>query len=256
MSIMATWAKQMDKVALVTGSGAKRVGNAVALQLARAGYHIAVHYRSSKAEAEATVKELQKLGVRAEAFAADISVETEVKQMVQQVHNSFGSVDVLVNCAAVWQNKKLENVTADDVRKHFDTNALGTFLLCQHVGLLMTKQATGGVIVNIGDWAEVRPYLDYAAYFPSKGAVSAITRTMAVELAHRNPKVRVNAILPGPVMLPADLPEAERQEAIDGTLLKREGSPEHVAAAVLALVQNEFITGVLLPVDGGRTLAG
>ena len=246
----------MNKVALVTGSGAKRVGNAVALHLAKAGYDIAVHYRSSKAEALATVGELQQLGVRAEAFTADITNENEVKQLVDQVHRTFGFVDVLVNCAAIWQSKKLEDVTAGDVRMHFDTNALGTFLLCQHVGLLMTKQVAGGVIVNIGDWAEVRPYLHYAAYFPSKGAVTAMTRTFAVELAHRNPKVRVNAVLPGPVMLPPDLPEAERREAIDGTLLKREGSPDHVAAAVLALVQNDFITGVCLPVDGGRTLAG
>ena len=246
----------MNKVALVTGSGAKRVGNAVAMHLAKAGYDIAIHYRSSKDEASATVAEIQQLGVRAEAFAADITEEVAVKQLVIQVHKSFGSVDVLVNCAAIWQNKRLEDVTAADVRLHFDTNALGTFLMCQHVGLLMTKQTTGGVIVNIGDWAEVRPYLDYAAYFPSKCAVTAMTRSFAVELAHRNPKVRVNAILPGPVMLPADLPEAERREAIEGTLLKREGSPDHVAAAVLALVQNEFITGVCLPVDGGRTLAG
>ena len=118
----------------------------------------------------------------------------------------------------------------------------------------MVAQASGGVIVNIGDWAEVRPYLGYAAYFPSKGAVTAMTRNFAVELGTRNPNVRVNAILPGPVMLPPDLPADERKQAIDATLVKREGSPKNVAQAVLALVENDFITGVCLPVDGGRTV--
>jgi pteridine reductase len=161
---------------------------------------------------------------------------------------------VLVNCAAAWKSKKLEDITATDVRMHFDTNALGTFLCCQQAGLAMVKQADGGVIVNIGDWAEVRPYPGYAAYFPSKGAVTAITRSMAVELALRNPAVRVNAILPGPVMLPPDLPDAEKQQAINATLVKREGSPENIAQAVLSFLDNDFIVGVCLPVDGGRTI--
>jgi pteridine reductase len=100
----------------------------------------------------------------------------------------------------------------------------------------------------------VRPYLGYAAYFPSKGAVTAITRCLAVELAHRNPAVRVNAILPGPVMLPPDLTDEERRGAIRGTLVKREGSPNNIAQAVLSFLDNDFVTGVCLPVDGGRTV--
>jgi len=108
--------------------------------------------------------------------------------------------------------------------------------------------------VNIGDWAIARPYLGYAAYFPSKGAIPALTRSLAVELAHRNPRVRVNAILPGPAMLPESLPEAERQEAINATLVKQAGTPEHIAHAVHFLLENDFVTGVCLPVDGGRTV--
>jgi pteridine reductase len=122
------------------------------------------------------------------------------------------------------------------------------------VGLAMVRQPDGGSIINFGDWATVRPYMNYAAYFPSKGAIPALTRSLAVELATRNPRVRVNCILPGPVMLPHDLPAAERQQAIAGTLLKREGSPEHIAKAVLHLIDNDFLTGVCLPVDGGRTI--
>ena len=144
--------------------------------------------------------------------------------------------------------------TAADVRFHFDANALGTFLMCQKVGLRMVAQETGGVIVNVGDWAEVRPYTGYAAYFPSKGAVTAITRSLAVELGTRNPNVRVNCVLPGPVMLPPDLTDEEKRQAINATLVKREGSPQNIAQAVLSFIDNDFVTGACLPVDGGRTI--
>ena len=123
-----------------------------------------------------------------------------------------------------------------------------------NAGLAMVHQPEGGCIVTLGDWAEARPYLNYAAYFPSKGAVTALTRCLAVELASRNPRVRVNCILPGPVMLPPDLPEAERRQAVNATLVKREGSPRNVAQAVLFFVDNDFVTGACLPVDGGRTV--
>jgi len=242
------------RVALVTGSGKKRVGSAVADALARKGYAIAVHYRTSAQAAESTVAMLQSHGVEVATFPADLADEVAVKKMVRDVLNQFGRIDVLVNCAAIWKSKPLELVTAADVRLHFDTNALGTFLCCQHAGLAMADQPEGGVIVNIGDWAEVRPYTGYAAYFPSKGAVTAITRCLAVELGTRNPNVRVNAVLPGPVLLPPDMPEKEKLHAINATLVKREGSPANVAQAVLAFVENDFVTGVCLPVDGGRTV--
>lgn len=242
------------KVALVTGSGKRRVGSVVAEALARHGYAVAVHFRTSETEAEETATQLRTHGVEVATFQADLTDEVAVRRLVAEVVARFGRVDVLVNCAAIWKSKPLEDVTADDVKAHFNANALGTFLMCQHVGLQMVSQPDGGVVINIGDWAEVRPYLKYAAYFPSKGAVTAITKTLAVELGTRNPKVRVNQISPGPVMLPPDLPEAEKRHAINATLVKREGSPEHVAAAVLSLVGNDFMTGVVLPVDGGRSV--
>src|SRR5262249_32837429 len=158
---------------------------------------LAIHYRTSAAEAAETVASFQSRGVEVVAFQADLTDEAAVRSMVQSVVKRFGRIDVLVNCAAIWKRKKLEDITAADVRIHFETNALSTFLCCQRVGLQMAMQAEGGVIVNFGDWAEARPYLDYAAYFPSKGAVSIMTRSLAVELASRNPKVRVNCILPG-----------------------------------------------------------
>jgi pteridine reductase len=244
------------RVALVTGAGKRRVGNVIARSLAARGYSIALTYLRSTQEAQETVIGLKEQGVVAEAYQADVSVEADVDRVVGQTLEGFGRIDVLVTSAAIWETKPLEQVTAEDVRRHFEVNALGTFLCCQRAGLVMVEQPQGGAIVTIGDWAVARPYRNYAAYFSSKGAIPAITRAMAVELASRNPAVRVNCVLPGPVMLPPALSAEDREQAIAGTLVRREGRPEHVAHAVLFLVENDFVTGVCLPVDGGRTIAG
>ncbi|MFL5342484.1 MAG: SDR family NAD(P)-dependent oxidoreductase [Gemmataceae bacterium] len=242
------------RVALVTGSGAKRVGWRVADALVGRGFALAVHYHHSAAEAADNVAGFRARGVPAEAFCADLVDESAVQMMMDGVLQRFGRLDVLVNCAAIWQRKPLEDVTAADVRAHFEANVLGTFLCSQRAGLVMVNQPEGGLIVTVGDWAEARPYRNYAAYFASKGALGALTRCLANEFAFRNPKVRVNCLLPGPVMLPPDLSDEERRHSIGGTLVKHEGSPANVAQAVLALLDNEFITGVCLPVDGGRTI--
>jgi pteridine reductase len=242
------------KTALVTGSGARRVGNAVARALALRGYSIAVHYNHSADEAKKTVDQLRSLGVDAEAFAADVSRETSIDQLVSAILDRFGRIDVLVTCASTFEPKPLEAVTAEDVRWNFEVNTLGTFLCCQKVGLAMCEQPEGGAIVTVGDWATERPYRDYIAYLVSKGAIPTLTRALAVELAARNPAVRVNCILPGPVMMPPELTSEERATAIARTLVGHEGSPENVAHAVVFLVENEFVTGACLPVDGGRTI--
>lgn len=245
-----------ERVALVTGSGSRRVGSAIARALGERGYTLVLHYRNSRNEAEEQVEEFAARGVKAVTVRADLSDETEVKRMFEFVKEKFGRLDVLVNAAAIWKKKSLEETTGGDVREHFEANTLGTFLCCQRGGLMMVEQEEGGAIVNIGDWAEVRPYVDYAAYFPSKGGVTTLTRSMAVELGTRNPQVRVNCVMPGPVMLPESIGAAEREEIIAQTLVKREGKPEHVAQAVCFLVENDFVTGVCLPVDGGRTVYG
>jgi pteridine reductase len=242
------------KVALVTGSGKRRVGAHVADALARRGYSLVIHYHTSEADAHETVTRYQAQGNPAIAVGADLGSETDVKAMVDTTLSRFGRIDVLVNCAATYSSKRLEDVTAVDVRYFLEVNTLGTFLCCQHVGLAMTKQQEGGCIITFGDWATARPYLNYAAYLTSKGAIPALTRSFAVELGTRNANVRVNCIEPGPVLFPPDMPAAEKQQAIENTLLKREGTPEHIAQAVLFLIDNDFVTGVCLPVDGGRTV--
>jgi pteridine reductase len=242
------------QVALVTG-GARRIGAVIARTLAAAGYNLVIHANRSITEAEALAAELTSAGRPSMALEADIRDEAAVRQAVEAIRRTEGRIDALVNCAAIWEAKRLEDTTADDVHENFAVNTLGTFLFCQHVGRLMVDQPAGGAIVNIGDWAIARPYVDHAAYFAAKGSIPTLTRTFAVELAARNPNIRVNCVLPGPVMLPADLAPADRAEAIAGTLLKREGTPQNVADAVLFLLTNNFVTGVCLPVDGGRSIA-
>jgi pteridine reductase len=244
------------RVALVTGAGKHRVGNVVASMLASRGYCIALHYHRSAVEAQTTIDAFRAQGVDAHAFQANVADETEVDRLFQGVTARFGRLDVLVTAAAVYEPALLEETTASAVRRQFEVNTLGTFLCCQKAGLLMVRQLEGGAIVTLGDWAIARPYPDYSAYFPSKGAIPALTRALAVELAIRNPSVRVNCILPGPVMFPEGLSAQERARAVAGTLLRREGRPEHIGHAVLFLVENDFVTGVCLPVDGGRTIAG
>jgi len=241
-------------VALITGSAKRRLGWHVADALGSRGYAVVVHYNTSAAEADAAVAEFAGRGIRAIALSANLSDERQVRTLINRTIESLGSLDCLVNCAAAWRSKPLEEVTAADVRGYFDANTLGTFLCCQHAGLAMVKQANGGSIINFGDWAIARPYLNYAAYFPSKGAIPALTRMFAVELGTRNPQVRVNCVLPGPVLLPPDLPANEREQAINATLVKREGRPENVVQAVLHFIDNDFVTGACLPVDGGRTI--
>lgn len=239
--------------AVVTG-GARRVGAAVVDLLAERGYRVAIHANTSMDAARERAEAICADGGEAEAFAADVSDEAAVGAMVEGVIERFGQVDAVVNCAAIWEQISLEETTAEDVRRHFEVNALGTFLCGQLFGLAMVGQESGGAIVNVGDWAIRRPYREYAAYFPSKGAIPAMTRSLAVELGTRNRRVRVNAVLPGPVMLPESMPEAERQQVINQTLVRREGSPLDVARAVLFFLENDFVTGECLAVDGGRSI--
>ena len=158
---------------------------------------------------------------------------------------------------AHWMTRALEQameaITADDLWRNFNINTLGTFLCARRAGLAMCDQDEGGVIVTIGDWAIQRPYLDHAAYFMSKGSIPTLTRTLAVELGHRNPAVRVNCIHPGPVMFPSGSLHDEQQAMVQSTLTKSANCPDSVAQTVNYFIQNKFVTGVSLPVDGGRT---
>jgi pteridine reductase len=242
------------RVALITGSGRRRVGQVVARALAVRGFAIGLHYHTSAESAQAGARDIEALGVPVAVLRADVANEADVDRMFESLLARFGRLDVLVTTASIWQTTPLEQVTAADLRRNFETNTLGTFLCARRAGLIMAEQDTGGAIVTIGDWAIQRPYLDHSAYFISKGALPTLTRVLAVELAQRNPRVRVNCIHPGPVLFPPDASAEERREMIASTLVQTADCPESVASAVQFLIDNPFVTGICLPVDGGRTI--
>lgn len=241
-------------VAVITGSAAARVGRCIAEHLKSQGFQTVLHAHHQDSEHPAGGAKGKDPVEGDLMLGGAVQDEATVAHWCEQVVERYQRVDVLINSAAIWDPLPLEKTTAEEFRKYFDVNALGTALCCKHFGLRMTQNESGGAIVNIGDWAIRRPYRDFAAYFPSKGAVETITHSMAIELAARNPKIRVNAILPGPVMLDDSIDESRRQRIISAALLRREGTPEDVAQAALFLVTSPFITGVCLPVDGGRSI--
>lgn len=243
-----------EPVALVTGSGSPRVGRVIVERLIERGYSIGLHARELSDEVNRYVTELENRGVRHQLLLGDLNDVEVCSGMVADVVDTFGRLDVLVNSAAIWHPTVLEEIKPAELRRYFDVNAVATFLTARAAGLQMVRQETGGAIVNISDWALARPYLHHAAYFPSKGAVEAITKSLAVELGYRNPKVRVNSIAPGPVMMQDDVDDNRIAALAQSTLVRRVGTPEHVAHAVQFLIENEFVTGICLPVDGGRSI--
>ena len=235
------------KVALVTG-GAHRVGRAILLALARAGADVVLHYHHSQKQAEATQAELQALGRRVLLVRADLCRVEEIGVMFAEVRRAFPVLHVLVNSAAIMEAQPVDAVAPADWDRTLDLNLRAPFFCAQQAARLMTQ---GGVIVNIGDVAGMRPWARYPVHSVSKAGVAMLTQVLARALA---PRVRVNAVAPGPVARPSDL-GLERWQTIAQRLpLKRAGSPEDVAQAVLYLVQAEFVTGTILAVDGGAHL--
>ncbi len=241
-------------VALITGSGVARVGRRIAEHFRDRGFRIVLHAHHSVEVAEKLVAEWNRDGIVAMLVTGDVSDEVIVSRWRTEIESHFERIDVLVNSAAIWEPIALEKTTAADFEHFFRVNALGIALTNQQFGLMMTGQSTGGAIINIGDWAIERPYRDFAAYFSSKSSVVGITQSMAVELATRNPNVRVNAILPGPVLLSDEISQQRRERIIKECLLQREGTPDDVASAAVFLATSPFVTGVCLPVDGGRSI--
>jgi pteridine reductase len=238
------------KVALVTGAG-RRVGQAIAFALAERGAALAIHYRSSRAGAEEAAAHIIEQGGRAQIFGAELENVGEIQRMVDSVIEAFGRVDVLVNSASVFYRKPLEELTERDWDLNLNTNLKAPFFLSKFAGLAMRRQGAGK-IVNIGDWAGIRPYNNYLPYTVSKTGLIGLTRALAKALA---PEVQVNCVALGPVMPPDDYDQQEIERLRMATLTRTLGSPEDVARAVLFLCEGtDFATGSTLMLDGGRLL--
>lgn len=239
-------------VALVTGAG-KRVGKAIAVELAKNGCNIALHYNTSREDALKTKKELEEnLGANVFPVRANLAKPKEISAMVKKVHQHFKRIDILVNSASIFNRTPFEKLNERDFDEHISVNLKAPYLLCKLCGKIMLKQKSGHII-NISDWAGFRPYKNYLPYCVSKAGIIALTHALAKELA---PHVQVNSVAPGPVLLPENFTEAEKRSIIEKTPLKRIGKPEDVAKAVLFLVRDaSFTTGAVIPVDGGRLIA-
>ncbi len=183
-----------------------------------------------------------------------IEHEDVVAQWRDKIFEVHGGCNVLVQSAARWDPQPLEETSERDFARAMSVNAIGPALGCKIFGLAMTQQEAGGAIVNIGDWAVRRPYRDFSAYMASKGAIRTITESMAVELALRNPRMRVSCILPGPVMIDKRVSRERRERIRRECLLQRDGCADDVAQAAMFLATSPFVTGVSLPVDGGRSI--
>ncbi|OGR56747.1 MAG: hypothetical protein A3I11_03565 [Elusimicrobia bacterium RIFCSPLOWO2_02_FULL_39_32] len=237
-----------NRVALVTGS-AKRVGKTIALALAKRGANLIIHYKNSKKEAEKTVLEIKKIGRKACALKADLASSQDCLQMVKEALAIFGRIDILVNSASVYEEARFGEIREELWDQHLNTNLKAPFFLSQAVSKGMLKNKSGKII-NIIDSDIHKPYKHYLPYLVSKSGMAGLTYCLAKELA---PYVQVNGISPGPVLLQKDWGPKIKAAILKVTPLKKIGSPEDIANAVLFCIEGtDFMTGAIIPIDGGQ----
>lgn len=242
------------KVALVTGS-ARRVGRAIALELAGQGANILVHYhRSDASQARDTLQEIKSLGVGAFAVRADLSQADGVEQLFREFQTRFDRLDIVVNNAAVFQQRAFLDVTLEDWDLTMRLNLRAPFLITQRAARIMQKNPIpGGTIINICDAGVDGPWGKYPHHGISKSGLWMLTQVSALSLA---PAIRVNAVVPGPVMKTdrQDLTDDAWAKVAERIPLKRTGSASDVARAVAYLCREDYISGALLHLNGGEHL--
>ncbi|NMB87390.1 MAG: SDR family oxidoreductase [Chloroflexi bacterium] len=238
-----------DSVVLITGA-AMRVGRQVALHLASLGANISFSYYLDDEPWQETQKELEACGVRVLATQTEVRDAAQVKALVERTVQEFGKIDVLINNASIWLKSPFLEISERDWDLAMDVNLKGPFLAAQAVAPHMLKQGQG-VIINITDLSAFQVWPGYAHHSASKAGLAALTKALAVELA---PSVRVNAIAPGTVLLAEDAPPEKVRWSVEKSTLKRIGSPQDVARMITFLIENDFTTGAVYFVDGGRSL--
>lgn len=243
-------------VALVTG-GARRVGRAIVLALADAGYDIGLHFRSSRKDAERTATGVKKLGRRCTLVQADLSEASHWETLIDETVEALGRLDVLINNASEFdprppgkRNPGNDFETAKWERL-YRVNAMAPAALC-HFARRHLAASGRGRIINLCDIAAERPWPTYLSYCCSKAALVSLTRGLARLYA---PKITVNGISPGIAEFPEDYPASLRRKLIDQVPLKRAGTPEDVAALARYLVTDgNYFTGQIIAIDGGRSI--
>ncbi len=246
------------RVALVTGAS-RRLGRAMARALAEQGVAIAVHYRSSPEKAERTVGELRELGVEAAALAADLTRPAEIEGLFAAAGERFGRLDVLVNSAASFESGRFEQIGVEQWDEVLALNLRAPFLCMQAAARLMGSSPrpseAPGAITNVADLSGLLAWSERAHHGASKAALLHLTRLAARDLA---PGVRVNAVVPGPILPPPGMdPDSSEWREVGGRVpLGRPGRPGNIGQAVVFLASNDYVTGSELVVDGGERLLG
>ena len=235
------------RVALVTGA-ARRIGRSIALKLAAEGADVVVNYRSSKAEAEQVAAEIYASGRRALCWQADVTRRGEVAGMLAEVERAFGRLDILVNNAGMFFPAPFEQLTEEQWDTILDTNLKSQFLCAQAAAPLLKRHGRGAII-NLSSLGGLLAWPKYTHYCVSKAGVVMLTRCLARALA---PEITVNSVAPGTISFPGEPPD---EAYIRRAPLRKTGTAADVADAVAFLAQSESITGQVIVVDGGRTLA-
>jgi NAD(P)-dependent dehydrogenase (short-subunit alcohol dehydrogenase family) len=237
-----------NQSALITGA-AKRLGRSIALKLAEAGADITITFNTSEKEAQQTVADIQALGRRAWAIPCNVRSETQVKAAVNATLAQHGKLNILVNNAAIFETADLDKITLAQWDAIFETNVRGPFLFARES--IAALRATRGRIIQMGSLGGLHPWADHAHYCSSKAAVHMLVKTMAKAFG---PEVAVNAVAPGWIDMDPE-PTEQTRRMIGKTPLKRSGTPNDIAEAVLYFATSaSFITGQILPVDGGLGL--
>lgn len=243
----------LDGAVVVVTGGARRVGRAIAAAAARKGARVVVHYNRSREEAATLARDLRRsYGRETLAVRADLESVPQIERMAKAIGKRFGRVDLLVNNASTYERNDFGRTTQRDWDFHMNANARAPFFVTQAL-LPWLRKSEDALVVNIADWAALRPYADYIPYCASKAALLSMNSSLAKALA---PEIRVNAVLPGPVLLPERFSPETAAAVKRATLLKKLGTPEDVVKAVLFFAESaEFSTGAQLTVDGGRLIA-
>jgi len=234
------------KAALITG-GAIRVGLHFAETLARQGYDIAIHYNSSAASAAAAVQRISAHGVECRAFPFDFLSGADPSALLEEVVGVFPRLAVLVNCASIYNAAPIADTTLEMLQREFQVNFFTPFMLC---GAFARRVAEGN-IVNILDNKIAFQQFQYGAYLSAKKALAELTRMAAMEFA---PRIRVNGIAPGVIMPGVTRSDDYIAWRVQGIPLKRQGAVEELGKALLYILDNQYITGQHLYVDGGESL--
>ena len=232
------------KTALITGA-ARRIGRAIAMELASQGASIAVHYRNAEKEAENLCRELKKYNVECWLLQADFGNRNEYEKLMDAAFDKTGGLDILVNSASIFPQSSLQDVTWEDLTANIQINAWAPL----YISRSFAQKARGGVIINLLDARIGDLDLKHVAYLLSKQMLETFTRIMALELA---PHFRVNAVAPGLILPPPGKDDRYLEQLIHTIPLKRHGTAGQIADAVLFLIKNDFITGQVIYVDGGR----